>query len=277
MIYRWNDQCLASIASITELENDLSRFTIIPSQRNSVNKDVHLCLWEIEVWSRSKSNRMPCMYVRTFAKKRGGEETLHCEIFRGFQRAQLCARTEYSTKFSSDNSSYQGIRRPIVEVIGQEIRTSPHLPPPRESARERGPSRCTLTIRPPHRLRLPCKRHEKLFCWSNGARVHRASILSVPDYRVHPPTNWLSPSSISHSPKSSAAICSGLSIEHQSGDQTFLFPRCFSHPWCSFTDAAARSVFTVHNFSSAALLRFAFDYAASVKSGNERGRKCRLT
>ena len=145
-------------------------------------------LWEIQIWSRSKSNRMPCMYIHTFAEKRGGKKKPYAAAwkFRGFQRAQLCAWADNSTNFLPIIPLIRVFDDLSSKLSGQEIRTSPHHPLPRESARERGPSRCTLTIRPPHRLRLPCKRHEKLFCWSNGARVHRASILSVPDYRVHP-------------------------------------------------------------------------------------------
>lgn len=88
-------------------------------------------------------------------------------------------------EFSPNNSSYQGVQGPIVEVIGQEIRTSCS-----QKCTWRGPTRYTLTILPPHRLRLLLKSHEKLFCWSNGAEVHRASILSVPDYRSTLPTDF---------------------------------------------------------------------------------------
>lgn len=80
-----------------------------------------------------------------------------------FSVAQLCVGGVF-VEFSRDNSSYLAIWGPIVNVIG---RRDKNIVPQEVHAMRGGPVRCTLTIRPPHRLRLPCKRHEKLFCWSS--------------------------------------------------------------------------------------------------------------
>lgn len=98
-----------------------------------------------------------------------------------FSVAQLCMGGVF-VEFSRDNSSYLAIRGPIVNVIGQRDKNIV----PQEVHAMRGESvRCTLTIRPPHRLRLPCKRHEKLFCWSTRGqkftehRSYRCQIIEI--------------------------------------------------------------------------------------------------
>lgn len=128
--------------------------------------------------------------------------------------AQLCVGGVF-VEFSRDNSSYLAIRGPIVNVIGQRDK---NIVPQEVHAMRGGSVRCTLTIRPPHRLRLPCKIVAMKNCSVDRVEVHKFT--EHRSYRcqiieIRPRSNFIFPKIFSSNLPSS--FVPGLSTEYFQG------------------------------------------------------------